>query len=123
MSNHRKARGAETVRILLTPLRTIWPYAEAVGAGSPGRDVTGTPGQAIEVKARRDFNPLAWIRQACSHIRTEGEIPVVIFRPDGMGEATVLDWPVCLRLRDYLRLSAAAGYGTPPADEYDGDPA
>src|SRR5215475_9682074 len=31
-----------------------WPYAEAVGNGRPGADVTGTPGLSVEVKALDD---------------------------------------------------------------------
>ena len=106
----RKRRGAETQTVVAGWLRTRgWPYAESTGAGRTGSDITGVPGLAIEVKARRDFSPLAWIRQA----KTGTGLPFVVFRPDGMGPATVADWPVLLHLDDLTTLLRAAGYGDP----------
>jgi hypothetical protein len=106
----RKRRGADTQA---TAARWFtqhgWPWAESTGAGRPGSDITGLPGLACEVKARRDFSPLAWIRQA----QTGHGLPFVIHRPDGMGPATVADWPVTLRLSDFTGLLRAAGYGDP----------
>jgi hypothetical protein len=84
-----------------------WPYAESTGAGRPGSDITGIPGLACEVKARRQFSPLAWIRQAS----LGNGLPFVVHRPDGMGEKSVADWPVTLRLRDFTSLLQTAGYG------------
>ena len=106
----RKRRGAETQTTVARWLAANgWPYAESTGAGRTGSDITGVPGLAIEVKARRDFTPLAWIRQASGN---EG-LPLVIHRPDGMGPQSVSDWPVTLRLADFTQLLRAAGYGDP----------
>jgi len=44
-----------------------------------------TPGHAIEVKARRDFQPMKWLRQAKDNAKP-GEIPCVVMRCDGQGE-------------------------------------
>jgi hypothetical protein len=109
----RKSRGAQTQRLIAAHLQTNgWPHATDAGAGRPGSDILGTPGLAIEVKARRDFSPLAWIRQAGQ----QPGLPLVIHRPDGMGPATVGDWPVTLKLNDMLTLLRAAGYGDPPTE-------
>jgi hypothetical protein len=62
---------------------------------------------AIEVKARADFNPMAWVRQASLN----NGLPIVTFRPNGMGETTVANWPCILRLSDLIELLRAAGYG------------
>ena len=106
----RKRRGAETQRTVAAYfVANGWPYATDAGAGRPGSDILGTPGLAIEVKARRDFSPLAWLRQA-----TTGQgVPLCVHRPDGMGPASVADWPVTMRLSDAVALLRAAGYGDP----------
>lgn len=107
----RKRRGADTQNAVAAWFRGHgWPHAESAGAGRPGVDVLGLPGLSVEVKARRDFSPLAWIRQA----RQQPGIPIVVHRPDGMGPATVEDWPVTMRLADLTELLHAAGYGDQP---------
>ena len=106
----RKRRGAETQHAVASWFATHgWPYAESTGAGRTGSDITGLPGLACEVKARRDFSPLAWIRQASG----EDGLPFVVHRPDGMGPATIPMWPVTLPLDIFTALLRAAGYGDP----------
>jgi hypothetical protein len=113
VSNARKARGAETQRVVAGYFaQNGWPYATDAGAGRNGSDVLGVPGLSIEVKARRDFSPMAWVRQAAS---VPG-LPIVIFRPDGMGVTTLAQWPAMLRLADLVDLLRHAGYGTPYND-------
>ena len=104
----RKQRGSQTQTTVARWFAAHgWPYAESAGSGRPGSDITGIPGLACEVKARRGFSPLAWIRQA-----TNGHgLPFVVHRPDGMGPATVAEWPVTLRLSDFTTLLQTAGYG------------
>lgn len=112
-SRHRRRRGAETQRAVATYLAgNGWPYASDAGAGRAGNDILGVPGLAIEVKARRDLDLPAWLRQA-SRDHTGG-LPLVVHRPDGMGPAAVAEWPVTLRLADAVTLLRAAGYGNPP---------
>ncbi|UNX54101.1 hypothetical protein MF406_14290 [Georgenia sp. TF02-10] len=89
-----------------------WPHAESTGASRQGSDVTGMVDVAVEVKARRDLSPMAWVRQAVAG--ADGRLPVVVFRPDGMGETTVADWPCLVRLADLTDLLREAGYGQPP---------
>jgi len=112
MSNDsRRHRGMRTQKVVAEHLAARgWPFAESTGAGRSGSDITGVPGLAIEVKARADFNPMAWVRQACLN---DG-LPLVTFRPNGMGEATVATWPVIIRMNDLIDLLHAAGYGDPP---------
>lgn len=89
-----------------------WPYAESTGSARAGRDVTGVPGLSVEVKARRDFDPLAWIRQAEKY----PGLPFVVFRPDGMGEKSVHKWPAMMRLDTLVPLLHSAGFGDPGVD-------
>ena len=111
-SASRRQRAHQTEHAVADYLRTHgWPYAEAVGAGRSGRDVLGVPGIAVEVKARRDYSPLAWLRQVAS--TACDDLPLVVARPDGMGPASVAAWPVTMRLADVVTLLRAAGYGDP----------
>lgn len=109
----RKRRGAATQRIVADTLKERgWPFAEAVGAGATGKDITGTPGLAFEVKARAGFDPVAWVRQARRNAKGD-DLPAVILRPNGMGPANVEDWVVVLRFGDLVGLLHLAGYGDP----------
>ena len=106
----RKARGAATQRIVAEWFRDRgWPYAIDAGAGRQGRDILNMVGLAPEVKARREYSPTAWLRQA--EANAAGDLPFVVHRPDGMGPATVHDWPVTIRLADFTDLLREAGYG------------
>lgn len=99
--------------------RNGWPYAEPVGAGRSGTDVTGMPGLVVEVKARRDFRPVEWLRQHALNGYTEHDshgglalpLPFVVWRPDGMGPASISSWGVMMRLDDFTNLLREAGYG------------
>lgn len=113
MSQHRKHRGYASQRIVADYMRANgFPYAEPVGAGRDGTDVTGIFGLDCEVKARRGFNPAAAMRQQAE--RTEDTVlPFAVLRLDGQGPATITDWPVVLRLETFIRLLRDAGYGDP----------
>jgi hypothetical protein len=106
----RKQRGRTTQKLVAAYFAANgWVHAESTGAGRPGVDVTGLPGLACEVKARRGFSPLAWLKQAASY----PGLPFVVSRPDGMGPTTVESWPVTLKLSDFTILLRDAGYGSP----------
>ena len=101
----RKERGRETERLVAAYLRDHgWPYAEPVGAGRPGADITGVPGLAIEVKATKACSPRAWLLQAD---RNAGnfDVPAVVWRPDGMGPTSIGTWPVIVDLVEFARLA------------------
>lgn len=107
-----KRRGARTQDVVRNWFRSHGhPHAEDAPASISGRDILGVLGWAPEVKARRDFSPLAWLRQAK---RNAGEDRhCVVFRCDGQGEETVADWGVIVRLEDFTDLLTMAGYGDP----------
>ena len=97
-----------------------WPHAEPVGAGRGGSDVTGMPGLVVEVKARRDFRPVEWLKQhALTQVTIGPEdgglrampLPFVVWRPDGMGPVSLGSWGVMMRLDDFTVLLREAGYG------------
>jgi hypothetical protein len=88
-----------------------WPYALPTGAGAPGRDVTGTPGIAWEVKARAGFHPLDNLRQVMAY--AAGDVPMVVLRCNGQGPATLDMWPTFSTFGVQRRLLRLAGYGDP----------
>jgi hypothetical protein len=109
-SQSRKHRGYATQRLVAEWFAARgWPFAESAGAGRPGIDVTGIPGLACEVKARRGFNLTGFLRQATSE-RRHG-LPFVVVRPDGYGPAKIGEWAMILTLADGTRLLQQAGYG------------
>jgi hypothetical protein len=111
---HRRFRGNLSVKIVADHIRKLWPFAEPVGVGRPGSDITGTPID-WEVKARRGANIGALMRQLEARAK-EGVLAVGVMRLDGMGPKTVGRWPVIITLDDFLALASAAGYTAPPKD-------
>lgn len=108
-SASRKARSRETERTAAARLRELYPAAVAVPSALSGVDVLNTPGLAVEVKARRDLNLPAWLRQAD---KRQGQgLPVVIHRPDGYGPESVGVWPVTMTFDAFMALLKEAGYG------------
>jgi hypothetical protein len=89
----RKTRGMKTQALIAADLceENIYPFATDAGPGRPGKDVLGTPGVSIEVKARADFNPVASLRQATSNAE-DGETPIVVVRMNGQGPAHIDEW-------------------------------
>ena len=106
----RKKRGSQTQAAVAAWFAAHgWPFAESTGAGRTGSDITGIPGLACEVKARRELRLIPWLRQAA----TGAGVPFVVHRPDGLGPAAIGSWPVTMRLSDFTDLLHAAGYGEP----------
>ena len=100
MANARVARGRRTQVVIATWLREHgWPLAKSVWGSAPGKDIFDVPGHAIEVKARSDFDPQAWWRQAKKNAKS-GERPCVIVRCNAQGEASPEDYLVFRRLED-----------------------
>ena len=109
MTTSRKRRGRGTELLVADYWRRHgWRFCEPVGAGSPGADLTGTPGVACEIKSRTGLNLGAWMRQArknAGHM-----LPVLILRLNGQGEAALDEFPVVLRHDDFHQLLKDAGY-------------
>jgi hypothetical protein len=103
----RKVRGSRTQALVAEVYQRIWPHATSAGGGAAGRDVLNVP-LSIEVKGRRVFSPLEWIRQARKAARPEEDEfpPHVVMRPDGVGEASTGDFLVIRRLADDIDLMA-----------------
>ncbi len=78
-------------------------HAQAQAPFAPGPDLTGTPGLAIEVKARRGLDLRGWIRQARRQADSAA-VPLLVIRMDGMGPADVGEWVACLPLDDFLEV-------------------
>lgn len=117
----RRARGRETEYIAAEFWRPLYPWAQPTGSSTPGVDILNTPGVKVEVKARRKFDPGVWLKQARGYSDVGGEVPVVMWRPDGSGPATVADWPVMTTARhirallaDRQQLHAILGSEPPP---------
>ena len=112
MSQHRKHRGYQSQRIVADWFRAHgWPYAEPVGAGRDGSDITGMLDIDVEVKARRGLDLPALLRQLDERAEV-GRLGFGVLRLDGQGPASIADWPVVLRLDDFTALLRAAGYGS-----------
>lgn len=110
MTKPRTARARKSEAVVAEAYRKNgFPHAERVPASLPGRDITGIPGLAPEVKARRNFNPLAWIRQARKN--ASDDMPYVIMRCNGQGPESIGEWLVIRRFQDDVKLLREAGYG------------
>ena len=108
-TQHRKQRGMRTQLLVAEHLRANgWPHANSAGSGRSGCDILETPDIAVEVKARANLDPLAWVKQAEKD--ADGRLPFAVFRPNGMGE-TPGRYVAFLRLDDLVSLLRAAGYG------------
>lgn len=98
----RRARSRKTEEIVAERLREVFPGAARRPASLPGSDILNTPGYDVEVKARRDLHLTAWLKQASDRAGTD--LPVVVHRPDGYGPERIDQWPVTMRLADFVRL-------------------
>lgn len=103
----RKSRGAESQRAVAAYFASNgWPYCTDAGAGRSGADLLNLPGLYCEIRARRELRISEWVR-ATSKLAGP-DLGFVVCRPDGMGPASVADWPVSLRLQDFVGLLARA---------------
>lgn len=108
MANSRVSRGRRIQNLVAQYFRDHgWTGAESTPASLPGKDVTGMPSWAPEVKGTRD-NPLpAALRQAAKNAG-EGETPLVVWCPDGYGEARIDEWVVAFTFKDAVELMRKA---------------
>lgn len=89
----------------------LWPQARARGRSEAGADVYGPDVPVdVEVKARADFHPTAWIQQSAK--RQPGGF--VLLRPNGYGTERIGDWLVIRKLSDDTELLRQAGYDCRP---------
>jgi hypothetical protein len=107
MTNSRKSRGFRTERVVVSYLQTWWRSA-SVGRGA-GKDVHNVPFD-IEIKARSEFSPLAWIKQVEKRASVPDELPIVCCRMNGQGE-DASQYLAFMRFSDLVNLLLKAGYG------------
>ena len=107
MSNHRKARGMRTERVVALYLSQWW-HGATVGRGM-GKDIVNIPID-LEIKSRADFNPLAWLRQSQKRGRVSGELSFVCVRMNGQGESPE-SYLAFTDMKTLTELLLKAGYG------------
>ena len=107
MTRSRKDRGYRTERVVAAYLSQWWRSA-SVGRGA-GKDVLNVPFD-VEIKARTDFQPLAWLRQATKRAAASNELPIVVCRMNGQGE-DASEYLAFMRFGDLVQLLLDAGYG------------
>jgi hypothetical protein len=106
----RHDRGRETEYLVASwYAATLWPGATVAGRSEAGADILNVPID-IEVKARADFNPKAWVAQSRRR-ETGGH---VVLRLNGQGPANVGEFMVIRRLDDDTELLRKAGLSLCP---------
>lgn len=105
---YRNQRGRETELIAHRRWKKVFPKCQVVNSSAPGPDLIKTDPFIVEIKARSQFNPSTWFRQAKKNAeKAKGagkKIPLVVMRPNGTGPESVDDWLVFLRQGDFLEL-------------------
>jgi hypothetical protein len=104
----RKHRGYETQRLIAKRWKAngLAPYAVPVGAGDHGEDILNSPeGLVVEIKARDTVTLPTALEQAQKSNPTA--IPLVVWRHNGQGEASLDDWTVTIKLKDFETLYKA----------------
>lgn len=111
MANARVRRGRSSQELLAEYAREHgFPNAQAVGASLPGKDILWTPELAIEMKATSQANLTGALAQAIKNAGAD-ELPVVVYRPNGYGEARLPGWLFVTSVHHGFQLLADAGYG------------
>ena len=106
MSQSRKHRGYRTERVIESYLSQWWENA-SVGRGA-GKDIHNVPFDC-EIKARTEFQPLAWLKQVTKRAGGK-ELPFVVCRMNGQGEDAA-EYLAFMRFGDLVQLLLQAGYG------------
>jgi hypothetical protein len=117
-----RARGLRAPDWVAAFLRPWFPDAAKTPNSRQGRDIENCPGLAIEVKTGAEWRPNAWMKQAAGYA-ADGELPVLVYLPPGMGEARVGEAMAIVPLRRLMPLAEAAGYAPAPVWERGEEPA
>lgn len=112
MATARVQRGRATEECVAQWFREHgWPDAERRPASLPGSDVDGMPLWDVEVKARRSFNLMAWLKQVKT--RAGARVPFLVLRPDSYGPERIAQWPVVIPLDHFTELMKVYEWGEP----------
>jgi hypothetical protein len=117
MSQSRKHRGYRTERVIESYLSQWWENA-SVGRGA-GKDIHNVPFDC-EIKARTDFQPLAWLKQVTKRAGGK-ELPFVVCRMNGQGEDAA-EYLAFMRFGDLVQLLLMSGYGDIKTDSVQLEP-
>jgi hypothetical protein len=117
MSQSRKHRGYRTERVIESYLSQWWENA-SVGRGA-GKDIHNVPFDC-EIKARTEFQPLAWLKQVTKRAGGK-ELPFVVCRMNGQGEDAA-EYLAFMRFGDLVQLLLQAGYGDIQKDSVELEP-
>ena len=104
----RKHRGYATQRLIAKRWiqNGIAPHAKAVGAGESGEDILESPdGLVVEIKARDTVTLPVALKQASKS--NSNAVPIVIWRHNGQGEASMDEWTVTLNLNHFEEMYLA----------------
>jgi len=63
-----------------------------------------------EIKARSEFQPLAWLKQVTKRASSSNSLPFVVCRMNGQGEDAA-EYLAFMRFSDLIQLLLKAGYG------------
>jgi hypothetical protein len=118
MSQSRKHRGYRTERVIESYLSQWWENA-SVGRGA-GKDIHNVPFDC-EIKARTEFQPLAWLKQVTKRATAQRELPFVVCRMNTQGE-NAAEYLAFMRFGDLVQLLLKAGYGDIQADSVQLEP-
>ena len=99
MSQSRKHRGYRTERVIESYLSQWWENA-SVGRGA-GKDIHNVPFDC-EIKARTEFQPLAWLKQVTKRAAGK-ELAFVVCRMNGQGEDAA-EYLAFMRFGDLVQL-------------------
>ncbi len=102
MSQHRKHRGYKTQKIVAEYfVSNGWEYAQPVGAGRQGSDITGIPFD-VEVKARAKLDLSGLMAQLKE--RRVLKLGFGVCRLNGQGEKSVGDYVAIMRFEDLINI-------------------
>ena len=118
MSQSRKHRGYRTERVIESYLSQWWENA-SVGRGA-GKDIHNVPFDC-EIKARTEFQPLAWLKQVTKRVAASNELPFVVCRMNGQGEDAA-EYLAFMRFGDLVQLLLKAGYADIQTDSVQLEP-
>ena len=117
MTQSRKHRGYRTERVIESYLSQWWENA-SVGRGA-GKDIHNVPFDC-EIKARTEFQPLAWLKQVTKRAGGK-ELPFVVSRCNGQGEDAA-EYLAFMRFGDLVQLLLMSGYGDIQTDSVQLEP-
>lgn len=103
-----RARGITLQAATAEYLRRWFPRARSTPNGQAGSDVQETAGFVWEVKTVRRVDLFAWAKQAARHAK-EGDIPVLVYYPDGVGARRPERALACVPFEVFMTVCEAAG--------------